>query len=75
MRCGSRRRSHRAKTTGFPEFDRFLRLWDQRKMSRTLARELLKLQFSPEDNARSHELAVRNKEGVITPADAGDGRG
>jgi hypothetical protein len=54
-------------TTGSPEFDMFLRLWDKGKMSATLARELLKINFAPEDDERMHELARKNQDGEITP--------
>lgn len=43
----------------------FLRLWDGAKLTPTLARQLLKLGWSPEDEARMRELAERNREGRL----------
>jgi hypothetical protein len=50
----------------------FARLWDTErgKLSPELARHVLRLVFSAEDRARMHELAVKNQEGQITPAEA-----
>ena len=49
------------------EADIFLRLWDRQKLTATLARHLLKLGFDDADKARMHDLAVKNREGTITP--------
>ncbi len=46
--------------------DIFLRLWDKQKLTPTLARHLLKLGFDAQDEARIHELAVKNSEGEIS---------
>jgi hypothetical protein len=48
----------------------FGRVFEGKKgMSQALARELVKLEFSEEDHARMHELAVKNSAGTITPAE------
>jgi hypothetical protein len=47
----------------------FLRLWDREQLTRPLARHLLKLSFPPEDEDRMRELAEKNREGAITPAE------
>jgi hypothetical protein len=47
----------------------FLRLWDRRTLTPTLARHLLKLGFDAGDQARMRELAARNQAGTITPAE------
>ena len=39
-------------------------------LSPTAARALLKLSFLPPDRHRMHELAVRNQDGSLTPAEA-----
>jgi hypothetical protein len=46
----------------------FLRLWETKNghLSRTVAREVLKLRFSAKDEARMHELAEKNRTGTIT---------
>jgi hypothetical protein len=46
-----------------------LRLWDPQKLTPTLARAILKLRFSPEDDARMSDLLERNGEGQLTPAE------
>jgi len=46
--------------------DIFLRLWQKQKLTRTVARHLLKLGFDADDEARIHELAAKNQEGEIT---------
>ena len=45
--------------------DAFLRLWDQQKLTPTLARHLLKLGFNAADQARIHELSAKNQGGTI----------
>jgi hypothetical protein len=45
--------------------DAFLRLWDQQKLTPTLARHLLKLGFNAADKARIHELSAKNQGGTI----------
>ncbi len=47
----------------------FLRLWDARKLSPTLARHLLELEWSPNDESRMRELRDKNRKGEI---DAGE---
>jgi hypothetical protein len=47
----------------------FLRLWDRQRLTRPLARHLLKLSFPPDDEARMRELAEKNREGQITPGE------
>ena len=49
----------------------FTRLWDDasKSMTPTTARHVLKLNFSEADKARMHELAEKNSEGRITPAE------
>ena len=55
--------------TAFPaptsraDLDIFLRLWERQKLTPTLARHLLRLDFGPEDKARMHDLATRNQAG------------
>jgi hypothetical protein len=49
--------------------DLFLRLWDQERLTPPLARHLLKLAWRESDQARMAELAERNREGAITPAE------
>jgi hypothetical protein len=39
-------------------------------LSPTAARALLKLSFPPADRDRMHELAVRNQDGSLTPAES-----
>ncbi len=43
----------------------FLRLWDGAKLTPTLARQILKLGWSPQDEARMRELTERNREGQL----------
>jgi hypothetical protein len=45
-------------------------LWDRQKLTPTLARAILKLRFSPEDDARMSDLLERTGEGQLTPAEA-----
>ncbi len=47
----------------------FLRLWDKQKLTPTLARHLLKIEFGDQDRARMHELAQKNEEGELSPAE------
>jgi hypothetical protein len=49
--------------------DIFLRLWDQQHLTPTLARHLLKMSFSDDDGKRMDELAAKNQEGEISPAE------
>jgi len=44
----------------------FLRLWDHKKLTPSVARHLLKLDFDESDQRRMHELTNRNKDGEIT---------
>jgi hypothetical protein len=47
----------------------FIRLWDAAKPTPEVARHMLSVKFSDADVARMHELAARNREGQITPAE------
>jgi hypothetical protein len=47
--------------------DVFLRLWDRLPMNSDVAGYVLKMKFSPADEARMDTLADRNREGLITP--------
>lgn len=49
----------------------FARLWEMRdgQLPRSLARQILKLQFSEQDKARMHELATRNQQERLSPAE------
>jgi hypothetical protein len=49
----------------------FARLWETKsgRLSRALARHILKLRFPNKDHARMHELATKNQRGAITPAE------
>lgn len=51
------------------EAELFLRLWDRQKLTPALARHVLKLSWSAEDEARMSELAERNREGELAPAE------
>jgi hypothetical protein len=42
---------------------------DQGRLSVTMARHLLSLGFGERDKARMHDLAVRNQEDVLSPAE------
>jgi hypothetical protein len=39
------------------------------KMSRETAREILELEFPPDEIARMHELSARNREGKLLPGE------
>jgi len=49
------------------EFDLFLRLWDQPKLTPPVAKQLLKLQFEEGDRLRITELTAKNRAGEIEP--------
>ena len=49
--------------------DLFLRIWDQEKLTPTLARHLLKLDFDAHDRARMHQLAVKNEESRLSSSE------
>jgi hypothetical protein len=49
--------------------DVFLRLWNQEQMTPALARHLLKMTFSEDDGIRMDELAAKNQQGEIAPAE------
>jgi hypothetical protein len=49
--------------------DIFLRLWQKQKLTPAVARHLLKLGFDADDEARMHELALKNQEGKITTSE------
>src|SRR4051812_36515020 len=55
--------------TPLADTDILLRLWERQKLTPTLARHLLRLEFSPEEKARMHDLATRNQSGEISPSD------
>lgn len=48
----------------------FLRLWDGAKLTPTLARQLLKLGWSREDESRMRELTERNRESRLDEAES-----
>src|ERR1700682_6273184 len=58
-------------TNGTSQAAIFVRLWEteEGKLPRTLARVILKLGFPKYDKARMHELALKNQEGRIAPAE------
>ncbi len=58
--------------TGPTEFAILARLLanEHGKMSPLVAKHLLTLSFSDADKARMHELAVRNQEDALTPAES-----
>jgi hypothetical protein len=58
-------------TNGTSQAAIFARLWETKDGSfpRPLARHVLKLGFSEQANSRMHELAVKNQEGLISPAE------
>ncbi|QEL13559.1 hypothetical protein [Limnoglobus roseus] len=45
--------------------DLFLRLWERQKLTPTLARHLLKLDWSAEDESRMQELSAKNRGGQL----------
>jgi hypothetical protein len=47
----------------------FARVWDNGRLSTVLARHILKLDFSEADRVRMHELAVKNQEARLSPAE------
>src|SRR5262245_51259503 len=49
----------------------FARLWETEngRLPRVLARHILKLGFSRQDQARMHELATKNQQGQISKAE------
>jgi hypothetical protein len=49
------------------EAELFLRLWDQNALPPTVARHILKMSWSAADELRMSELAVKNREGELTP--------
>src|SRR5205085_5649521 len=51
------------------ELRRLLRIWEQGKLTRAAARRVLRMAFTEAEHDRAHELAVKNKEGTITPAE------
>lgn len=61
----SRVQNHRTESS---EAAIFARLWDtgENRISTELARYVLKLGFSDDDNARMHELAVKNQAGTLS---------
>ena len=46
--------------------DAFLRIWNEQKLTATLAKHILKLGFEPRDSERMGELAERNREGTLS---------
>jgi hypothetical protein len=57
--------------TTYSEAAIFGRVWDANAGGLTIpvARHILKLGFSEADNLRMHELAEKNREGELTPAE------
>lgn len=51
------------------EAELFLRLWDRQKLTPALARHVLKLSWSDQDEVRMSELAERNREGRLSPSE------
>ena len=51
------------------EAELFLRLWDQQTLPPAVARHLLKMSWTVADDARMGELAEKNREGHLTPAE------
>lgn len=51
------------------EGELFLRLWNRQPLSPALARHVLKLGWSEQDERRMDELAEKNREGELTPAE------
>jgi hypothetical protein len=49
----------------------FARLWETEngRLTPELARHVLRLTFGPEDRDRMHELALKNQDGQISPAE------
>jgi hypothetical protein len=58
--------------TPLGDTDILLRVWEREKLTPTLARHVLRLDFGPEDKARMHDLAVRNRADEIGPAERRD---
>lgn len=50
----------------------FLRHWEKQKLTPGVARHFLKVGFDAQDEARIHELALKNQEGVISKAELGE---
>lgn len=47
------------------------RIWESwGRMTPAVAKHVLKLRFTEEDNCRMHDLAARNQEGRLTPTEA-----
>ncbi len=65
------RRTVTTLANGTSEAAIFTRLWETEngKLPQTLAKQILKLQFSKYDRARMHELAVKNQDGLISPGE------
>jgi hypothetical protein len=61
-------------TNGSSQAAIFARLWETKngRLPRTLARHIVKLRFPDRDQARMHELAMKNQAGLITPAELGE---
>jgi hypothetical protein len=57
------------KVPAITELRRLLRLWEQGKLTRAAARRVLRMDFTEAEHERAHELAVKNKDGTITPAE------
>jgi hypothetical protein len=49
----------------------FTRLWENKdgQLPRAIARHVLKVRFSDQDQERMHELCIKNQEGHISPAE------
>ena len=48
----------------------FLRLWDRATLTPALARQLLKLAWTAEDEARMRDLAARNRAGNLSKGES-----
>jgi hypothetical protein len=55
-----------SKTHSNDSHDVFLRIWNTQKLTTTLARHILKLDFPPADLDRMADLSERNREGKIS---------
>jgi hypothetical protein len=56
-------------TPALTGLDLFLRLWERETMTRTTARQVLRVRFSAEEEARIHELMEKNRDGNLTASE------
>jgi hypothetical protein len=63
--------THIARPAATSEAAIFTRLWESGdgEMTPEIARHVLRLGFSDQDRARMHELAVKNQESTLSPAE------